>query len=189
MSTVSPELRLAVLGMLWGLWWAAFFVKGKRHHEKAVQKESKARWGMALQMVGYFLVFTHGPDEWGSGVSLWRLVAGIVLALLSNAAVWGAVGNLGVQWRVDAGLNQNHELVQTGAYRVVRHPIYASMLGMLLATICWIGTLPGWPIGLAFCIVGTEIRVRVEDGLLRERFGERFIRWQKSLPAYVPFLR
>jgi protein-S-isoprenylcysteine O-methyltransferase Ste14 len=189
MSSVSPEMRLVVLGVAWGFWWAAFAVKGKRHHEKAVRKESKARWGIGLQMVGYFLVFTHGPEEWRSGVSTWRLALGIILAILSNVAVWGAVGNLGTQWRVDAGLNQNHELVQTGAYRFVRHPIYASMLGMLVATICWIGTLPGWPIGLVLCIAGTEVRVRTEDGLLRDRFGDRFVRWQKSLPAYLPFVR
>ena len=61
--------------------------------------------------------------------------------------------------------------------------------GMLLADVFLIGTLPGWPIGVLLFIVGTEVRVRVEDGLLRERFGERFQAWQKSRPAYLPFVR
>jgi len=38
-------------------------------------------------------------------------------------------------------------------------------------------------------IIGTEIRVRVEDGLLRARFGQRFVEWQKTKAAYVPFVR
>jgi protein-S-isoprenylcysteine O-methyltransferase Ste14 len=100
-----------------------------------------------------------------------------------------AVANLGKQWRVDAGLNVDHELVQSGAYREVRHPIYLSMLCMLLMNLAMIGTLPGWPVAIVLALVGTEIRVRVEDGLLRERFGPKFTEWQKRVPAYLPFLR
>jgi len=38
-------------------------------------------------------------------------------------------------------------------------------------------------------IIGTEIRVRIEDRLLASRFGERFQDYQRSVPAYIPFLR
>jgi protein-S-isoprenylcysteine O-methyltransferase Ste14 len=63
------------------------------------------------------------------------------------------------------------------------------MLGMLLAAVCWVGTLPGWPLAIVLFLAGTEIRVRVEDALLYERFGERFAEWQKAVPAYLPFVR
>ena len=46
-----------------------------------------------------------------------------------------------------------------------------------------------WPIALVLFVAGTEIRVRSEDALLRERFGERFVPWQQSVPAYLPFVR
>jgi protein-S-isoprenylcysteine O-methyltransferase Ste14 len=38
-------------------------------------------------------------------------------------------------------------------------------------------------------IAGTEIRVRIEDKLLASRFGERFRKYQQSVPGYVPFVR
>ena len=38
-------------------------------------------------------------------------------------------------------------------------------------------------------LAGTEIRVRVEDRLLAERFGEEFRRYRQRTPAYIPFLR
>jgi protein-S-isoprenylcysteine O-methyltransferase Ste14 len=63
------------------------------------------------------------------------------------------------------------------------------MFGMLIATGFLTGTLPGWPIAIVLFIIGTEIRVRVEDGLLRARFGQRFVEWQKAKAAYVPFIR
>lgn len=189
MSPVSPVWRLAIFLGSWAVWFSALIEL--RHHrlQKAVRVDSKGRWGIGLQMAAYGLACMQGPELWSSDLELWRAVAGIVIALVSIALFWSAVTRLGKQWRFDAGLNRDHELVQAGAYRIVRHPIYASMFGMLLADIFWVGTLPGWPIAVLLFIAGTEIRVRVEDGLLRERFGDRFMEWQRAKPAYVPFLR
>jgi protein-S-isoprenylcysteine O-methyltransferase Ste14 len=63
------------------------------------------------------------------------------------------------------------------------------MLGMLLSGIAWAGTLPLWPIALVVFVVGLEIRVRVEDSLLRELFGAEFTAWSREVPAYFPFVR
>jgi protein-S-isoprenylcysteine O-methyltransferase Ste14 len=189
MNPLSPAVRLVIFFGAWLVWASALVVLRNQRREKAVRVDPKGRWGIALQMAGFALACMHGPEVWNSDLEVWRAVAGCALALFSIALFWNAVASLGRQWRFDAGLNQDHELVQVGAYRIVRHPIYASMLAMLLADICWVGTLPGWPIALVLCLAGTEIRVRVEDRLLRDRFGERFIEWQKTKPAYLPFLR
>ncbi len=182
-------VRILLVGVSWLVWFAALAGLRKSRRKKAVRVDSRARWGLTLEMAGYFAVFAQSPALWMSEVAGWRTVAGSVVALVAIALFWSAVGDLGSQWRFDAGLNQDHELVQHGAYRFVRHPIYASMFGMLVADAFWLGTLPGWPIALALFIAGTEIRVRLEDGLLQERFGTRFIDWQKSTPAYLPFVR
>jgi protein-S-isoprenylcysteine O-methyltransferase Ste14 len=60
---------------------------------------------------------------------------------------------------------------------------------MLLMNLFMVGTLPGWPVAIVLALIGTEIRVRVEDKLLTERFGQEFSEWQKRVPAYLPFLR
>ena len=63
------------------------------------------------------------------------------------------------------------------------------MLGMVLATgFAW----TWWPlqiVGLAFFLVGTEIRVRAEDRLLSERFQESFTAYRARVPGYIPFIR
>lgn len=189
MNPLSPVVRLVIFLGSWAVWFSALIALRNHRLRKAVRVDPKARWGIALQMAGYGVACMQGPELWSSSLELWRAAVGIVIALLSIAIFWSAVARLGKQWRFDAGLNQDHELVQAGAYRIVRHPIYASMFGMLLADICWLGTLPGWPIAVALFVAGTEIRVRVEDGLLRERFGEKFLAWQKAKPAYLPFVR
>lgn len=189
MSMVSPVTRLVLLGVSWLIWFSALVELRKSQRKKAVQVDPRARWGLMLEMAGYALICSHGPELWGSELALWRAVAGGVTAAISIVLFWKAVADLGSQWRFDAGLNQDHELVQGGAYRIVRHPIYASMFGMIVSEAFFVGTFPGWLVSLALFIVGTEIRVRVEDGLLLERFGQRFAEWRKSTPAYLPFIR
>jgi protein-S-isoprenylcysteine O-methyltransferase Ste14 len=63
------------------------------------------------------------------------------------------------------------------------------MLGMLLATVtAW----TWWPMAvgsvIAF-IAGTEIRVRAEERLLAEHFGESFSAYRERTSAYIPFVR
>jgi protein-S-isoprenylcysteine O-methyltransferase Ste14 len=63
------------------------------------------------------------------------------------------------------------------------------MLGMLLQT----GLAKTWwllfVLGVIFFVIGTEIRVRAEERLLAERFGDEFTRYKATTPAYMPFLR
>jgi protein-S-isoprenylcysteine O-methyltransferase Ste14 len=176
----------------WAFWIAPFFLRGGKT-EKAVKRVSTARWGIILQSFGFMLVFLHSPRqsprEWSSPLEPWRCGIGIIPAILAILLSWRSVPVLGRQWRIDAGLNADHELVRSGPYSIVRHPIYASMLGMLLAGIAWAGTLPAWPIALVLFVIGIEIRVRVEDNLLRERFGAEFTEWSRQVPAYLPFIR
>jgi protein-S-isoprenylcysteine O-methyltransferase Ste14 len=79
--------------------------------------------------------------------------------------------------------------VQSGAYRLVRHPIYASMLCMLLGTGFLIAPMPALLLALVFFLIGVEIRIRIEDALLAARFGEAFVEYRHRVPAYLPFIR
>jgi len=186
---MSPLIRLIVMVAVWGAWMVPFFVNRARGQGKAVKIDPRARLGIVIGSAGFFIANTHRPGVWGESIELWRGALGVVLGMFAILLVWTAVGNLGKQWRVDAGLNADHVLVQSGAYRVVRHPIYLSMILMLAMNIAMVGTLPGWPIALALGIAGTEIRVRVEDSLLSTRFGADFTEWQKRVPAYLPWVR
>jgi len=105
------------------------------------------------------------------------------------ALIWTAIPALGKQWRLEAGVNVDHELIHTGPYRYLRHPIYASMLALLLATSTLIATPRPFLLAIALFVTGTEIRVRAEDRLLAGRFGEQFTGYRRSVRAYLPWVR
>ena len=108
---------------------------------------------------------------------------------LASLLSWTSTRALGRHLRFDAALNPDHELVRSGPYRVVRHPIYASMLCLLLGTGFLATPIPLLLAAIAIFICGTEIRVRVEDRLLDTQFGVEFRSYQRGVAAYVPFVR
>lgn len=190
---MSPTERVIAMGVVWVFWVMPFFINKAHGQGTAVKIDPRARFGIILTGCGFFFANFHRPvhlhTAWSSPVETWRAVAGGILGLAAIAISWMAVSRLGKQWRVDAGLNADHQLVQTGAYRLVRHPIYLSILLMLGMNLMFTGTLPGWPISIVLALAGTEVRVRVEDALLQTRFGGEFTAWQKRVPAYLPFIR
>jgi len=117
------------------------------------------------------------------------LLVSMILGPLSVALGWSAAHQLGKQWRFKAAVSEGHELIQTGPYRWLRHPIYTSMLGMLLTTqAAW----TWWPMAIASVIAfvaGTEIRVRAEERLLAEHFKDSYASYRSRTSAFIPFLR
>jgi len=174
------------LGVAWVMWLMPFIL-AKRGSQPAQKVDRRARWGMLLVAIAYSLIWQG--HFWERPLPLWRLLPSILFLVLACVLSWSSTRFLGRQWRVDAGLNADHELVRTGPYRFVRHPIYASMLCVFCGTALMITSIVLFIPALVLFIVGTEIRVRIEDGLLASRFGEQFAQYKNSLPAYIPLLR
>ena len=181
-----PVYARVILAAGWLLWFLPFLLV-KRTAAAAAQVDRSARWGMLLQGIAIFLVWWHGsfdrvPEGWRTGLAV---VFFACAALLS----WTSVRALGRQFRVDAGLSPDHELVRAGVYAVLRHPIYASVLCIVLGTGILIAPPSRLLLATVVCIAGTEIRVRVEDRLLAAGFGEAFRDYQRAVRAYLPLPR
>jgi protein-S-isoprenylcysteine O-methyltransferase Ste14 len=181
-----PPFAYVILAVGTLLWLAPFLVT-KRNIVSAQELDRRARWGILLVAVAYSILWqTH---FWERSPEGWRIVASVFFFLAAVLLSWTSVRALGRQWRIDAGLNPDHELVTSGPYRVVRHPIYTSMLCVLSGTGFLIAPLPILLLSTLVFIAGAEIRMRIEDKLLASRFGERFEDYRRRVPAYIPFVR
>ncbi|MCC6536205.1 MAG: isoprenylcysteine carboxylmethyltransferase family protein [Bryobacterales bacterium] len=153
--------------------------------ERRVRREHVSDTGMALQFVGMLLVLAWPGPQRPSLMLPALLLAGMAMGLAR-----AALRHLGRQWRVTAVVTDDHELITTGPYGFVRHPVYTAWLLMLTAVAILRG--PVWVGPLAACVfaAGTEIRVRAEERLLRATFGERFAAYVRATRwAYLPPLR
>jgi protein-S-isoprenylcysteine O-methyltransferase Ste14 len=173
---------------LWVVWLYPFM--RKRFTGEKRQSEVMAHagdWGLALESAGILFAWVWLPNTTVPGTA--RIVASMALAPAGVIFGWLAVRHLGKQLRILAGLYADHELIRTGPYAIVRHPVYASLFAMMLATGLLFARWPMLLLSVALYIAGTEIRIHAEEGLLRTRFGAEFEEYRRRVPAYLPLLR
>lgn len=187
--------KVAFYGVIvcWWLFVLTFWLRKAPPRAREAKRDRTSLIGMLLQSAAYFCVWfnplrRHSPlIASGSEVVEWGLAV-LTLAIAGGSAwlVNVAARRLGKQWALTARVVEGHRLIQDGPYRFVRNPIYTGMLGMLVAT----GLAVGQWIQLLFAIVlfamGTYIRVRSEERLLRGAFGSEFEEYARKVPALIP---
>jgi len=99
-------------------------------------------------------------------------------------AVW-ARRQLGKQWSPGITEKVGHQLVRSGPYRFIRHPIYTAMLGMYLGTALVSGELHAL-VGLAIVSIAYQRKVRLEEQHLRRVFGIAYDEYQARSWALLP---
>ncbi|HXF27020.1 MAG TPA: isoprenylcysteine carboxylmethyltransferase family protein [Bryobacteraceae bacterium] len=169
------------------LLWFAPFPLTRWNFKSAAAIDRRARWGVVLEAIGYSLLWQG--EFWARAPAEWRVAVSILFFTIACFFSWTGTRALGRHLRLDAALNPDHELVRSGPYRVIRHPIYASMLCVLLGTGFLVARWALLIAGVLVFIAGTEIRVRIEDKLLASRFGDEFLEYRRGVPAYIPLIR
>ncbi len=118
----------------------------------------------------------------------WQLcrLLGLALFTAGIALRWWAIVTLGRFFTVDVQIARDHELVERGPFRVVRHPSYT---GVLLAFVGFALSLANWaallvvllPIWVAFLH-----RMKVEEQALSHALGERYSAYMRRTKRLVP---
>jgi protein-S-isoprenylcysteine O-methyltransferase Ste14 len=122
---------------------------------------------------------------WPAGFwSFWLGAAVFVAGLLF--AIW-AREHLGKNWSRSVTIKQDHELINTGPYAIVRHPIYTGILLGFLGTAIALSEVRGF-IGLALVFAVLWRKLRMEDQWMRSQFGETYATYARHTAALVPYL-
>lgn len=171
---------------------AIFLLLRKRSRDQTRKSDRISIIAMFIQGLGFVLAWIIArkpftpflPVDWHAQYFLVALM--VVLVIGSLIFIAAAVRTLGKQWSLQARVLEDHELVQRGPYRIVRHPIYTGMFGMLIAGSLAYGHWLGLLIASAVYCFGTVMRIRSEEKLLRERFGSAYEDYAREVPAFIP---
>ena len=106
--------------------------------------------------------------------------AGIGFAVL--ARLW-----IGKNWSSIVTIKEQHELIQTGPYRLVRHPIYSGLLLAFLGTTIVNGEIRGF-VGFPLAVLGWGFKLRLEESFMLQRFGNAYLDYKQRVKALVPFV-
>ncbi|HEX8994105.1 MAG TPA: isoprenylcysteine carboxylmethyltransferase family protein, partial [Candidatus Paceibacterota bacterium] len=123
-----------------------------------------------------------------AGVAPWSAplaVFGVLLCVFGiGYAIW-ARWHLGKNWSPAPALKEKHELVTSGPYRYVRHPIYT---GTLIAALGSGIADPYWFFMFALMLVMFVRRVFVEERLMMQEFPEQYPQYKKHTWALIPWV-
>ena len=117
--------------------------------------------------------------------SLWIVWLGLLMTIGGLLFACWARAILGRNWSGVVQLKQDHELIETGPYRHVRHPIYSGLLLAFLGTALMIGE---WRALLALAIIAASFwrKLRLEERWLGEYFGAAYADYMRRVKALVP---
>ena len=179
-----PAMWLAWVAYWWAASWA---VKAAERREPL---GSRLLHVVPLGMAVWLIWAEHVPgtvlNERMFPWSPWTFwVGALVTAFGLIFAVWARV-HIGRNWSGTVTVKQNHELVVSGPYAWVRHPIYTGLLlgfiGSALARGEWRGALAVLVAWLALWR-----KYRLEERWMTERFGAAYVDYRRRTPALVPF--
>ncbi len=128
-------------------------------------------------------IFRHPVNNF-FGVFL-GVIGAVFCAAGTAFAIW-ARRHLGKNWSAYPTLKENHELITSGPYRFVRHPIYTGMLLALLGSALALGLF--WLIFFIFIGFIFVNRVFVEERLMVRQFPDKYPEYRKKTKALVPFV-
>lgn len=101
-------------------------------------------------------------------------------------AVWARIALAGNWSGATATLKENHELIQRGPYRFVRHPIYTGFFFGMLGTALTLGILVAY-LGVIVGLVAFLIRIQTEERLMSQEFPE-YVSYKKNVKTLIPFI-
>jgi protein-S-isoprenylcysteine O-methyltransferase Ste14 len=114
-------------------------------------------------------------------------VAGLVVGLAGAALLAWAAIRLGRFLMHEAAVRDDHALVMSGPYRLVRHPVYTGYLALLFGS--GVASLNVWPLLLwPVALLGIIIQADSEERLLAARFGREYECYAARVGRLVPRL-
>ena len=187
--TLHPRALITALWIAWGLYWlvSAYNAKPTERRESSASRlfYSVLLLGGALLMVMprarlSVLAAPLLPDK-----PLRFLTALLLVAAGLAFTVWARV-HLGRNWSGTVTVKEGHELIRSGPYGLVRHPIYTGLLLAFAGTAIACGDAAAF-IGAVLVLLSFLYKLRIEEGFMRARFPGQYANYAATVPALVPF--
>jgi protein-S-isoprenylcysteine O-methyltransferase Ste14 len=179
---------------LWTVLWL-FWLVAALARKRSVQRQSSASsFVQSVPVIAaFFLLFAHHMwPHWlrrrffpESDMPL--LWAGLALTAAGiGFAIWARLW-IGRNWSSAVTIKEQHELIQNGPYRFVRHPIYSGLLLAFLGTAIVHGEVRGL-VGFPLAVLGWGFKLRMEETFMVQQFGNAYLDYKQRVKALVPFV-
>jgi protein-S-isoprenylcysteine O-methyltransferase Ste14 len=186
-------LALNIISVCWILFtviWllAAFATKQTVYQESRLQR---LRYMIPILLGGFLLVKGHRLSDPLNHRIIPHVEAlawtGVGLCIVGLAFCIWARFTLGRNWSGLVTLKGGHELITSGPYALVRHPIYTGLLTMFVATVIVLGHIAGI-IAMPFVFASLWVKLRAEEKLMLKKFPNEYAAYQQRVKCLIPFV-
>ena len=144
-----------------------------------------------LLLLGMFILpLIYSASTWldfaNYSLPSWAGWVGVVVMIGAILVFWRAHADLGLNWSPSLEIREKHELITHGIYGVIRHPMYASQWLWVIAQAL---LLQNWLAGVVNLIIFIPfyfMRVKAEETLMFDSFGEQYREYMKKTGAVLP---
>ena len=186
---------VALVYGLHALFWAPYIGRAIVDRASGVQQSGKpAHAAAGARVLVWLHSFAFGVTYFGIGRGLfgadvfswsvdlrWLGVA----TMLAATALSVRVMQVFRSWRLRAELTAQHELCTEGPFRIIRHPIYAALVLLTVASFLLVPNVLT-ALGVVANFAAGDVRARTEEKLLLAAFGERYATYMQRTKRFVP---
>ncbi|MBS0364383.1 MAG: isoprenylcysteine carboxylmethyltransferase family protein [Proteobacteria bacterium] len=180
------RMTILALWLAWALYWAvaAFGTKVTQRREPW---GSRLAYALPLLVAGAML---FGRWPWLSqrlwAPAWWTCWSGVALTAAGlGFACWARV-HLGRNWSGAVTVKREHELIRSGPYGLVRHPIYTGLIAAVAGTALCSGTTRA-AVACLIIIAAFLYKARAEERFMRDTFPGSYPDYSDRVPMLVPF--
>ena len=187
------ERLLQAAAVIW-LALVLVWVAGALRTKRTVKNQSSA-WQVlytVILVVGVYLIFAKQIgipwlDRQLFSVTVPIALAGLLVVLMGVVfSIWARL-MLGDNWSNRVTVKENHTLVRSGPYRIVRHPIYSGILLGMLGSALQRGEMRSF-VGVIICVLSFWLKTRAEEQFMVQTFGEEYLQYRHEVKALAPFI-
>jgi protein-S-isoprenylcysteine O-methyltransferase Ste14 len=175
-----------VFAVGWAAFWLYWLVQAFSTKRGRVPWSRELRVRAVLAVVVIVLIRLGAFRGGGLNTDAWRVGVGLVLfALGLGFAIWARV-HIGRNWGTPMTQKDEPELVTSGPYRLVRHPIYSGVLAAGVGTAVALSWL--WLTAVALAGVYFLYSAMVEERYMTDQFPDNYPVYKRSTKMLVPFI-
>jgi protein-S-isoprenylcysteine O-methyltransferase Ste14 len=171
------------------LYWTISAFSQKKSKEKSPLK-SRVGYSLLLLISYLLLLFSYkifplsyiliNGSYFVNFLSIFLCLFGLIISLFARRV-------LGNNWSRDVMIKENHQLITSGPYKYIRHPIYLGLLLLFLGTALAIGNLGGL-LGFILLFFNFRRKYMAEEALMIKCFKKKYLEYIRKTKAMIPYV-
>lgn len=192
---MSATLAFALLAIGWAVTRVIYQMQYRHTHrqlvlEKAAQREQRVVWTVGITVIPVSLVWLATPwiDFAQMPWPIWTTVAGMATGVMALALFVWTHRALRANWSPVLQIRSGHELVTSGPYRWLAHPMYSAMTLGVVSNVCLTANYVLAVLQVAGLAILLVVRLRDEEKMMEYQFGGAYRQFLETRWRLVPLI-